>query len=260
MAMPQDPDFTGRGIFVTGGTAGIGRAYARCFAERGGQVAVCGRTEQRARAVSAEIEAGTPGRVIGLAADVRNAGQLADAVAATVAQFGAIDVLVNSAGIAGAFASEDLSEGDWDAIVDTNLKGTFLACQAAARHMLPRRNGSIINISSVAGLGGFPRRAAYGSSKAAVIMLTKVLAVEWADRNVRVNVLAPGVIRTELNEAMIAKGDLDLRAIERRTPLGRRGETTDLFGAGLFLASDASSYITGAVLAVDGGWSAYGYL
>ena len=260
MDMPQGSGLRGKGVFITGGTAGIGRAYARCFAEHGAQVAVCGRTLERSQSVADELQALTSGRVIGLAADVRDSRQVAEAVDAAVKDFGAIDVLINSAGIAGAFASEHLSERDWDAIVDTNLKGTFLACQAAARHMLPRREGSIINISSVAGLGGFPKRAAYGSSKAAVIMLTKVLAVEWADRGVRVNALAPGVIRTELNEAMIAKGDLDLKSIERRTPLGRRGETSDLFGAGLFLASDAASYVTGAVLAVDGGWSAYGYL
>jgi NAD(P)-dependent dehydrogenase (short-subunit alcohol dehydrogenase family) len=258
--MPHQADLAGRTVLITGGTAGIGRAYAQCFAEHGANVALSGRSEERAQGCAEAIQARAPGRIIGLAADVRDAKQVSSLVEATIKRLGGIDVLVNSAGIAGAAPSEELSEQGWDAIVDTNLKGTFLACQAAGRYMLAQRKGSIINISSVAGLGGFPKRAAYGASKAGVIMLTKVLAVEWADRNVRVNALAPGVIRTELNEAMIAKGDLDLRSIERRTPMGRRGETSDLFGAGLFLASDAAAYVTGAVLAVDGGWSAYSFL
>jgi NAD(P)-dependent dehydrogenase (short-subunit alcohol dehydrogenase family) len=177
-----------------------------------------------------------------------------------VERFGGIDILVNSAGIAGAGPSEELAEEAWDAIVDTNLKGTFLASQAAARHMLANGGGAIVNIASIAGLGGFPGRAAYGSSKAGVIMLTKVLAVEWADRHVRVNAIAPGIIRTELHEAMVAKGHLDLGAIERRTPCRRRGEPADLIGAAVLLASPAAAFTTGAVLAVDGGWSAYAYL
>ena len=258
--MHQANEFVGKSVLITGGTAGIGKAYARCFADQGANVVLCGRSLDRAQDTAKEIQQGASGSVVGVAADVRVAAQVTEAVETTVGKFGAIDVLINSAGITAASPSEELSESGWDAIIDTNLKGTFLACQAAARHMLPRRRGSIINLSSVAGLGGFPKRAAYGSSKAGVIMLTKVLAIEWADRNVRVNVLAPGVIRTEMNEKMLARGDLDLKAIERRTPAGHRGETSDLFGAGLFLASDAASYVTGSVLAVDGGWSAYGFL
>lgn len=246
--------FEDKVVFITGGTDGIGLSLAQAFAARGARVALCGRDASRAGQVARDLNA------FGLGADVRKKADVESAVTAIVERYGRIDVLINNAGVAGAAASEDLAEEEWDRIVDTNLKGVFLCSQAAGRHMLKRGNGAIVNVASVAGLDAFPKRAAYGSSKAAVVMLTKVLAVEWAGRGVRVNAIAPGVIRTGLNEQMIARGNLDLAAINRRTPMGRRGETSELVGAVTYLASDDASYVTGAVLAIDGGWSAYGFL
>jgi NAD(P)-dependent dehydrogenase (short-subunit alcohol dehydrogenase family) len=249
----------GKRVLVTGGTAGIGLDAARSFAAEGASVVLCGRDARRAAEVAADL-AKTGSRVIGLRADVCSAKDVVTAVNETIAALGGIDGLVNSAGIAGAHDSETLPEEEWDRIVDTNLKGTFLVCREVGRHMLARHSGSIVNIASVAGEDGFPRRAAYGASKAGVIHLTKVLAAEWADRNVRVNAVAPGVIRTEMNERMIAAGNLNLPAIERRTPMRRRGETGEVTSAVRFLLSDAASYVTGASLAVDGGWLSYGFL
>jgi NAD(P)-dependent dehydrogenase (short-subunit alcohol dehydrogenase family) len=249
----------GRTVFVTGGSMGIGRTLAEAFAQRGAAVAISARDLDRAERGAAAIR-NHGGRVLAISADVRNKQEIEAGVARITEALGPIDVLVNNAGVAGAGPSETFAEDDWDRIVDTNLKGAFITSQAVGRGMLERGSGRIINIASVAGLGAFPKRAAYGASKAALIMLTKVLAVEWADRNVQVNAIAPGVIRTELNEQMIARGFLDLASIERRTPMHRRGETTELVGAVMFLASDEASYVTGACLAVDGGWSAYSFL
>ncbi|MEO8754642.1 MAG: glucose 1-dehydrogenase [Casimicrobiaceae bacterium] len=249
----------GKVACITGGSYGIGLTLALGLAEAGVDVAIVARDRSRVDDAAARVrKAG--GNALALTADVRSKTQVQDAADAVITAFGRVDILINNAGVAGAAPSEDLDESEWDRIVDINLKGTFLCCQSFGRHMLAQKSGKIVNVSSVAGLGAFPKRAAYGSSKAAVIMLTKVLAVEWADRNVHVNAIAPGVMRTPLNEEMIARGNLDLAAINRRTPIGRRGETTDLLGAVTYLASSASDYVTGAVLTVDGGWSAASFL
>ena len=249
----------GKVACITGGSHGIGASLALGLAAAGVTVAIVARDRSRTDETAERIRV-AGGTALALAGDVRSRSDMQAAADAVVDAFGRVDILVNNAGVAGAAPSEDLDEGEWDRIVDINLKGTFLCCQSFGRHMLRQRSGKIVNVSSVAGLGAFPRRAAYGASKAAVIMLTKVLAVEWADRNVHVNAIAPGVIRTALNEEMIAKGNLDLASINRRTPMGRRGETDDLLGAVVYLSSSASDYVTGAVLAVDGGWSAYSFL
>jgi NAD(P)-dependent dehydrogenase (short-subunit alcohol dehydrogenase family) len=249
----------GRVVFVTGGSEGIGRTLAFAFARRGARVALSSRDLARARRVVDDMTA-EGGEGLAIQLDVRHRSDVEAAVEQVVGHFGALDVLINNAGVAGAGPSETFPEDDWDRIVDTNLKGAFLCAQAAGRHMLAHGGGRIVNIASVAGMGAFPKRAAYGSSKAGLIELTRVLAVEWADRNVQVNAIAPGVIRTELNEQMIAKGFLDLAAIERRTPMHRRGEADELVEAVMFLVSDGASYVTGACLPIDGGWSAYAFL
>jgi len=252
-------DLEGKVACITGGSYGIGLTLALGLAEAGATIAILARDRSRTQEAVDRIRA-AGGKALPLAGDVRSKPEMEAAAEAVVKAFGRIDILINNAGVAGAAASENLDEGEWDRIIDINLKGTFLCCQSFGRYMLRQKSGKIVNVSSVAGLGAFPKRAAYGSSKAAVIMLTKVLAVEWADRNVRVNAIAPGVIRTPLNEEMIAKGNLDLAAINRRTPMGRRGETADLLGAVAYLSSSASDYVTGAVLTIDGGWSAYSFL
>jgi len=181
-------------------------------------------------------------------------------VAKSVEHFGRLDIMVNNAGISMAHPSEELSPKDWQQALDTDLSGMFYGCQCAARKMIPQGGGCIINITSVYGIVAAPGRAAYCSSKAAGNMLTKVLAVEWAKKNIRVNAIAPGYFRTELVQGVIDKGMLPLRAIEKRTPLGRIGEVKELLGLAVYLASDESAYMTGSVINIDGGWEAYGYL
>jgi NAD(P)-dependent dehydrogenase (short-subunit alcohol dehydrogenase family) len=251
--------FAGRVVLVTGAGSGIGREVAEAFGRQHAVVALLARNVDSLLPVAGVIEA-TGGRALALGADVRDAAAVTAAMARIRAELGTPDIVVNSAGVAGAAPSETLDEESWDRIVDTNLKGTFLVCQAAGKLMLERRQGAIVNLASIAGLGAFPKRAAYSSSKAGVVMLTKVLASEWADRGVRVNAVAPGVVRTEMNERMIAAGHLDLPAIERRTPMHRRAEASEVADAVLFLASGAARYITGACLEVDGGWTSYGFL
>ena len=249
----------GKVACITGGSYGIGLTLALGLAEAGVTIAILARDRSRIDEAADRIRA-AGGKALALTGDVRSKAEMQAAADTVIKAFGRVDILINNAGVAGAAPSEDLDEGEWDRIVDINLKGTFLCCQSFGRHMLRQKSGKIVNVSSVAGLGAFPKRAAYGSSKAAVVMLTKVLAVEWADRNVQVNAIAPGVIRTPLNEEMIAKGNLDLAAINRRTPMGRRGETADLLGAVAYLSSSAADFVTGAVLTIDGGWSAYSFL
>lgn len=251
--------FTDKVVLVTGGSSGIGEAVARAFCAAGARLALTSRTLERAQDIARSVAANA-GTALGVQMEVQDSHSVAAAVARVCDALGPPDILVNSAGVAGAAPSETLDEREWDRIVDTNLKGTFLACQAVGRLMLERRTGVIVNVASIAGIGAFPKRAAYSASKAAVIMLTKVLAVEWADRGVRVNAVAPAVIRTAMNERMIAAGNLDLPSIERRTPMRRRGESSEVADATLFLASDAARYVTGSCLEVDGGWTSYGFL
>jgi NAD(P)-dependent dehydrogenase (short-subunit alcohol dehydrogenase family) len=156
--------------------------------------------------------------------------------------------------------SEDISPEDWRTALETDLSGVFFASQAAARVMIPQGGGGIINISSVLGIVAAPRRAAYCASKAAVNELTKVLAIEWADRKIRVNAIAPGYVRTELVQDVIDKGAISLAAIKKRTPQGRIGEGEDIAGLAVYIASEESSYMTGSIVNIDGGWLAYGYL
>jgi NAD(P)-dependent dehydrogenase (short-subunit alcohol dehydrogenase family) len=171
-----------------------------------------------------------------------------------------VDVLVNNAGRTLVAASESVPEDDWRRTLDLNLTACFVLSQEIGRSMLARGRGSIINISSVTGAVAFPRRVAYCVSKAGLDMLTRVLAVEWAARGVRVNAIAPGYVATEMVRELSAGGVLDEAALARRTPLGRLATPEEVAEAAVFLASDAASYVTGTVLRVDGGWTAYGYV
>ena len=195
-----------------------------------------------------------------LKVDVREKDSIQSTVDRTVEHFGRLDIMVNNAGISMAHPSEDLSREEWTRALDTDLSGVFYGCQSAARQMMKQEGGCIINITSIYGLVAAPGRAAYCASKAAGNMLTKVLASEWACKNIRVNAIAPGYIRTELVQGVIDKGMLPVGAIEKRTPQGRIGEVKDVVGAAVFLASDEAEYVTGSILAIDGGWTAHGYL
>jgi NAD(P)-dependent dehydrogenase (short-subunit alcohol dehydrogenase family) len=244
----------GKVALVIGGTSGIGRAIAGGFLESGARVVVAGRTPAKlARAVE---ELKTIGDAHGSGADVRDLDALRGLVAATIAQHGRIDILVNAQGITTLKPAEEFTAGDWDEIMFTNLRSVFFACTEAGRHMLSRGQGAIINIASLASYRGWRGSALYAISKAGVVNLTETLAAEWAGRGVRVNAIAPGFVLTDMNRDKMS-AERKERAVTR-TPMGRFGETGDMAGAALYLASDAASFVTGETIRVDGGFLAAG--
>lgn len=248
-------DLSGRLAVVVGGTSGIGRAVALGLAEAGADVVVTGRRRALVDEVADEIEA-RGRRTLRMAADVSDAAELARVNAACLEAFGRLDVMVYAAGITKRVPTLDMEEGDWQRIFDTNVTGMLRACQAFGRGMVERRSGRIIAIASLTSFVGLFEVAAYTASKAAVAGFTKALAVEWAAHGVNVNAIAPGVFRTALNAALLdsPRGQEFLM----RTPMKRFGQLEELVGAAVFLASDAAAFVTGHVLAVDGGFLASG--
>ena len=242
------PDFSldGKVALVTGAKRGIGKAIALTFAEAGANVVVCGRTLPDLEQVAEEIK--VLGRQsLAIKTDVTVKSEVQSLVDRTVKEFGIIDVLVNNAVVYAAGPLVDLSEEDWDNTINIGLKGYYLCSQAVAGLMMEKRQGSIINMSSTAGIRPTGRQGAYSVIKAGGIMLTKLLAAELAEYNIRVNALAPTVVKTErTNEEL-------LRGFMTQLPLGRLTESSELAAAALFLASDASSYVSGHTLIVDGG-------
>lgn len=249
----------GKVAIVTGASKGIGKAIAKAYAGEGASVILASRSIDLLAALESKIKA-AGGRAMVLPLDVRNPESVNDMVEKTVEAYGRLDILVNNAGISMARPSESLPLEDWKNALETDLYGVFYGCQAAAKVMIPQGGGSIINITSMYGLVAAPRRLAYCTSKAGANMLTKVLAAEWAAKKIRVNAIAPGYIRTELVDDVIQKGMISLPAIEKRTPMGRIGESEDIVGIALYMASEESAFMTGSIVNVDGGWLAYGYL
>jgi NAD(P)-dependent dehydrogenase (short-subunit alcohol dehydrogenase family) len=249
----------GRTAIVTGSTKGIGRAIALAFARAGMHLVVNSRHAGECAATAAECAAAGV-TAIPLAADLADAAAARRFAAGAAEALGHVDVLVNNAGGTLVAPSEALPEAEWRRTLDLNLTAYFVLSQEVGRRMLERGRGSIINVSSVTGTVAFPRRLAYCVSKAGVDMLSKVLAVEWAGRGVRVNALAPGYVETEMIRDLASRRVLDQATLARRTPLGRLAAPSEIAEAALFLAGDASSYVTGAVLHVDGGWTAYGHV
>ncbi len=243
-----------RNALVIGGTSGIGRAIAGGFAEAGARVIVAGRDAGKLERAVSELKA--LGDAHGYSADVSDPEGLRGLVGTALARHGPVDVLVNCQGITILKPAEEFTPDDWDRIVRTNLTSVFFACTEVGRHMLARGRGSIINIASLASYRGWPRSAIYAITKAGVWSLTETLASEWAGRGVRVNAIAPGFVLTDLNRDKLSE-ERKARAISR-TPMARFGETEDMVGAALYLASDAASFVTGETIRVDGGFLAAG--
>jgi 3-oxoacyl-[acyl-carrier protein] reductase len=243
-------DLSGKVACVTGGGRGIGRAIALTLGQAGASVACVDVNGPAAEAVAEEIRALGKAQAVGLACDVTNSEQVSQTVESAVEKLGGLHILVNNAGITRDGLLLRMKDDQWDAVINVNLRGTFLFTRAAAKYLIRAGGARIINIASISGLMGNPGQANYSASKAGVIGLTRTVAKELASRQVTVNAVAPGFIATEMAQAL---GEATLEEIKKRTPLGRLGDPQDVADLVLFLASDAASFITGTVIRVDGG-------
>jgi NAD(P)-dependent dehydrogenase (short-subunit alcohol dehydrogenase family) len=255
MRVKQLFDLTGRVAIITGGSIGLGRQMAEGLAEMGANVVLCARKKERCEKAAEELKK-LGVKTLALGCDVKNPAEIQQVVDATMSAFGRIDILVNNAGTSWGAPVEEMRLEHWNKVIETNLTGTFLFSQAVGKVMVAQRRGKIINIASVAGLGGAPpefQAIGYHASKGGVIIFTKDLACKWGIHNIQVNSIAPGWFPTNMSQVLIEKNkETFLRSI----PLRRFGNESDLKGAAVFLASDASDYVTGHVLVVDGGQSA----
>lgn len=245
----------GRVALVTGGARGLGRIIAETLAEAGASVALTARSGESAAKAAAEISAQFGAKTLGLAADVVKAADVERAVAETVAMFGPVDVLVNNAGINIRGPIETLGEDDWDAVIDTNLKGAWLGCRAVVPSMKHRRWGRILNLSSMMASISMPDRTPYSASKGGMSAMTKSLALELAPFGVTVNNLCPGPFATEINTPLLSDPDVNSRVVGK-IPMARWGRPEELGPISLFLCSEASSFVTGADFTIDGGYTA----
>ena len=247
----------GKVAVVIGGTSGIGRACAHGFAEAGARAVVAAsRREAEVERTAAELEA-KGARTLRRTVDVVSKSSLVALREAVVARFGRVDIMLNAAGRTRKIPTLELAEEDWDAILECNLKGCFLACQVFGAQMAAQEKGKVINIASLGSFVSLSEAVPYCVSKSGVAMLTKCLGSEWASRGINVNAIAPGVFRTPLNTHLLDIPERKMRILSH-TPMQRFGDVEELKGAAIFLASEASDFVTGAILAVDGGFLAMG--
>lgn len=242
-------------VIVTGATKGIGSGIADVFAETGAKVVVVSRKQTECEAKAAELSEKYGVDAYAHSCDVQDLTSINDLVEDTVKKYGQIDVLVNNAGVAVTKPAVDLTESDWDKVLNTNLKGVFFLCQAAGKHMIEQKKGKIINIASMFGLVGDKNILPYLASKGGVVQITRGLALEWAKYNVQVNAVAPGYVVTAINEKELNTENVRTH-IFSKTPMRRYADAREIASTVLYLASDESSFVTGSVYSVDGGWTA----
>jgi len=248
-------DLRGRVAIITGGSIGLGRQMAEGLAEMGANLVLCARKKERCEQAAEELKK-LGVKTLALGCDVKNPEQVQAVVNATASQFGRIDILINNAGTSWGAPVEEMKLEQWNKVIETNLTGTFLFSQAAGRVMVPQRRGKILNIASVAGMRGAPpefQAIGYHASKGGVIAFTKDLACKWGIHNIQVNAIAPGWFPTNMSQLVIERNK---EAFLSKIPMRRFGNEHDLKGAAVYLASDASDYVTGHVLVVDGGQTA----
>ena len=245
----------GKVALVTGGARGLGKTMATALGQAGAEVAITARSLDACSEVARGIEESTARRCRAFAAEVTSPADVDRLVAEVEQQFGRIDILVNNAGTNIRGSVEQLSEADWDTVIDTNLKGPFLVSRAIGPRMVKQGWGRVINLGSTLSVIALPGRAPYASSKAGVLNLSRVLALEWAGTGVTVNTICPGPFATEMNRQLL-DDPAKYKALMDLIPMGRWGEVEELAGVVVFLASDASSFMTGSAVFVDGGWTA----
>ncbi|MFB3813383.1 MAG: SDR family NAD(P)-dependent oxidoreductase [Terriglobales bacterium] len=246
----------GRTAIVTGASKGLGEAIAYSLADAGADLVLASRDQALLEKVAAEVRS-KGSKAITVRADMLNAKDIQAMTDKAIAEFGKIDILVNNAGINIVKPFVDLTEQEWDSVLDTNLKGYFLCSQAVGREMLKRKSGCVINNASVFGRTGFMNLSPYIASKGAIVQLTKALAVEWARFNIRVNCIAPSYIVTEMAKKDIESNPKVLEQNLKKIPMRRGGEPREVGSVVAFLASDAASFMTGETVAIDGGWLAW---
>lgn len=247
----QKFDLTGKTAIVTGASRGLGKAMALGLAQAGANVVITDVLDTKGTVK--EIEK-SGAKALGLKVDVTSQADINNMVQETLRKFKKIDILINNAGVYFTTPVASLAEKDWDKVIRINLKGNLMCAKAVGAEMRKRKSGAIVNIASVAGIMAFAQSAAYNASKAAVIMLTKTLAAEWATSGIRVNAICPGVFATDMTKGLLTDKGFQTM-IKTKVPMGRYAVPEELAGAALYLASDASSYTTGHALVVDGGWT-----